>query len=202
MKRLIISSIGFVCLFLVVIGVCAGGAGTVDVFAGFNGYNYVCSIKNGEVMKYKAEFIPNGFIYIGGCPFTSEHIPAPVIFRSREQLDGYINKIIAEFKEREKDTQFPDGYIAQFKQSVLTQYAGYDAEFFTHSNLIAGIADRGSGSLRFKFDGVKINGDTMTISLSRNSPMIQTMDFVQWTMFLSVPKTNGVLNAVIELAGS
>ena len=200
MKKNIIAGICFVCLLAVLL---SAGAGTVNA-AGIRpgGNNHGLSFGGGGVMDYKAEFIPNGFVYFGGCPFTAEHVPAPVVFISREQLDGYINKIIAEFTAREKGTEFPDGYVRQFKQSVWEHYSRFDADFFAANNLIVGVADRGSGSLRFEFAGVKTDGNTMAIMINRHTPMIQTMDFISWTLLLSVPKSEsggGASGARIEI---
>jgi len=64
---------------------------------------------------------------------------------------------------------------------------------------IIAIVDQGSGRVSYKYDGHKIDGDKIIVTVLRDAPMIQTMDFVSWVLHLELDKEINVQTVQIVL---
>jgi len=84
-------------------------------------------------------------------------------------------------------------------KSVDKRVPQYDAKFFETHNLVIALVDQGSSRVDYKVEKTEIKDGELVAYVRRIAPMIQTMDFVSWLVYLEVPTSLGVTSARIEL---
>ncbi|MCL2587586.1 MAG: hypothetical protein FWE31_05145 [Firmicutes bacterium] len=130
-----------------------------------------------------------GWITISGMEhsvnFYRFYIDGWQVFRSVDDIERYIEKQMAEF--RQDDAIVFDEYFEGLEKSLRDQFIKFNEEFFRTHQLVVALIDQGSGSIQYTVDTVDFEDGKLTISILRKSPMIQTMDFVSTAVFLEIP---------------
>ncbi|MCL2375557.1 MAG: hypothetical protein FWC82_03440, partial [Firmicutes bacterium] len=75
-----------------------------------------------------------------------------------------------------------------------------DDKFFKDKILAIVLIDQGSGNVKYHFQNVELVDNNLTVHVVKDAPMIQTMDFVSWVMFLELDKATYKNVTSIELA--
>jgi len=130
-----------------------------------------------------------------GAYFVHEH--PYIILRSRVDLDNYISETMASMT---MDTaEVPQNYWKNVEKQVRGQYSRFDEAFFANNTLVVALIDQGSGSVRYAVQDVRLHGGELTVDVFRDSPMIQTMDFVSWILFLELEKPSFNKSTILNI---
>lgn len=142
----------------------------------------ILPIEANMVKNYNATFHKGG--YFNYVLESWENMP--VILRTVSDMNQYKNDLIDRIKNDE--AFYPADYLYRIENEIMAFYSCFDEAFFEHNNLVIALVDRGSGSLSFEIRELAMQGDTLVVSINRNSPMIQTMDYRMWVMMLEINK--------------
>ena len=136
---------------------------------------------SGNMQDFKATFKKGGFFGI----FQEPGDPTYFIIRTPQAMEAHIQSVMANFR---RDTAtVPDPYLQTLESQVRDFYAGYDDNFFEKNFLVVALVAQGSGSFRYSLESLNLTNQTLTINITHNAPMIQTMDFVATTLLLELP---------------
>jgi len=134
---------------------------------------------NGDIisnMNYKATIHK-------GAYFTLQPY---VILGTLSELENYVQQIMDDFK---KDTaEVSPDYLTTLENQVRESYAQYNQSFFERNILAIILVEQGSGNVSYQLESLFTDNDVLTVNVKKNAPMIQTMDFVSWVMFLELDK--------------
>lgn len=150
--------------------------------------------KGGVVGPYNATFHKNAWF----SSLLDENAPKYAVLRSSTDLENLVQNVMNNF--RADTATVPAGYWEETEQQIRQFYSRYTPEFFTKKDLIIALVDQGSGSVRYELTGLSLENGLLTIDVARHSPMVQTMDFVSWLVFLELDKGNVIdnVNVVLE----
>ena len=142
----------------------------------------------GEILDYKATFHKN--IYIGTGLTESSYI----ILKSADELEAYLQSIVTQLK---KDTAIvPKGYWESVEGQIREFYLHYNKNFFATNNLVIAAIDQGSSSVSYILQNLTVNDSLLTVNIKRSAPLVQTMDYITWAIFLELNKQNFSIAAV------
>jgi len=79
-------------------------------------------------------------------------------------------------------------------------YSRFDDEFFKDNVLVLALVDRGSSRVGYELGSLTVDNGTLNVNVIRNSPMIQTMDYVPWVMILELCNTNYANITSVEIS--
>ncbi|MCL2556504.1 MAG: hypothetical protein FWE03_05795 [Firmicutes bacterium] len=133
-----------------------------------------------DMRDYQAIFDRNGFALITEGQISSQ----PVVIDSRDELEVYIQKVINSFDWL---NDFPDNK-REIINAINAFYAEFDTNFFSTHRLVIAHIDSGSGSLSFNLNRLSLVNNTLVVNIDKNSPMVQTMDYINHILFLSVAR--------------
>lgn len=137
-------------------------------------------------------------IHKGGFFPQGAESGAYIILQTSSDLENYIEKLMTKF--RHDTAQVPKGYWDDFEKQVRAFYSQYNDDFFTSRTLVIALIDQGSGSVRYTLKDFEIKDGRLDIRINRDSPFIQTMDFVSWVLHLELCKSAGDFESVrVEL---
>ncbi|MCL2846257.1 MAG: hypothetical protein FWE38_01045 [Firmicutes bacterium] len=139
----------------------------------------------GNMENYNATIHRGGFFYENA------------VITTQAEMEMYIQKIMAEFLR--DDAIVPDGYWQQMESMVREFYGAFNEEFFTSQKLVIAMVDQGSGNVKYAAENLAVEDGVATITIRRDAPMIQTMDFVTWILLLEVPNTYTISQTVVNL---
>ena len=169
----------------------SGGATTAETSATID---FMGNVRN---TGYHATIHKGGFF---GSFIDDESNPY-VILREFDEITRYVDEIMTTFR---RDTAIvPDGYWESIEQNVREFHARYDEDFFKQNILVIAIVDRGSGNVSYDVENVRLDTEgIVTVDVNKKAPMIQTMDFVHWVLFLELDRAvyNDVTSINIELS--
>ena len=120
-----------------------------------------------------------------------------VVIKTLDELEAYVQKILDGFKNDTAIT--PDGYWEALEKQVRESYARYDQEFFKKNILVIALVDQGSGNVSYNLENIQNEDGKLTINVKRDAPMIQTMDFVSWVMFLELSNTCEISSVTVNI---
>ncbi|MCH5157447.1 MAG: hypothetical protein J1G02_06210 [Clostridiales bacterium] len=85
-----------------------------------------------------------------------------------------------------------DEYVASHEGDLFNVPAGergqYDAKFFETQALVMFITDGMSGSIKVSYEGYKLEGTELHVTVKELSPLIHTMDLKYNTLCAAVPQ--------------
>jgi|GEM_PF-3342654 len=188
MKKIIFLSVIFVILLTV--------SSALPYLGGSFSAESIKITKRGEtVTNYKAT-IEKGAFFPGLMGFE-ELKQRYVILKSHNDLEDFTTKIMNEFR---KDTaEVPDNYWATVEKQILESYARFDNDFFAQHTLVIALIDQGSGNVSYQVENVKIDHGKLKITIEKDAPMIQTMDFVSWVLLLELDNEYDYSSVKIKL---
>ena len=109
-----------------------------------------------------------------------------LIISSNDDLEAMFASVMAELKERETDTVLPNDFFENFEREMRANFRRFNSRFFHDSTLVIAHVDSGSGNVNYTLTNLTQTGGTLTATITRNSPPINTMDFVNFVMFLEL----------------
>ena len=135
-----------------------------------------------------------GVGYAGGMNFNATIEKGPyfmleqqyAIIRSVDDMERYVVDIMLNLLR--DDAEVPPGYWEGIESQLREQYARFDAAFFANRILVVALIEQGSGNVRYQVQGVELVDGELRVDVLRDAPLIQTMDFVSWVLFLELEK--------------
>ena len=94
-----------------------------------------------------------------------------VVFTNKAQFDEYVLN--------------HEGDLFNVSQS---QRASYDGKFFETQALVMFLTDGMSGSIKVSYEGYKLEGDALHVTVKELSPLIHTMDLRYNTLCAAIPQ--------------
>ena len=153
---------------------------SIAVIGVFTAYGLGLFVSDGVTGEYRnvpyhATFMPNAF-------FSGSY----VILRSTRDVDNHIGAIMEGFSHDSAPTTQD---LQHLRDQVRALYAPFTTTFFNTHTLVVALVDQGSGNVNYALHSLAMHHETLTINVDRNAPMIATMDFVSWVLFLELPNT-------------
>ena len=112
-----------------------------------------------------------GVIKNGGGTFNTTDSNRFVVFTSKAQLDEYVASHEGDFFNIPADAR-----------------ANYDAKFFETKALVMFLTDGMSGSIKVSYEGYKLQGNELHVTVKELSPPIHTMDLRYNTLCAAIPQ--------------
>jgi len=109
-----------------------------------------------------------------------------IIIRNYEELVTWVDEIIALAKQ--DDAIVPDGYWQSIEKQVQDFYSKYNKDFFIKHDLVIALVDQGSGSVQYEVADICVKDNILTLNVTRNAGLIQTMDFISRVAMVEVEK--------------
>ena len=97
-----------------------------------------------------------------------------------------------------------DEYVANHEGDLFNVPSGerakYDSKFFETQALVMFITDGMSGSIKVSYEGYKMDGSELHVTVKESSPQIHTMDLRYNTLCAAIPQelASGITKVVID----
>ena len=97
-----------------------------------------------------------------------------------------------------------DKYVASHEGDLFNvptdERAKYDAKFFETQALVLFLTDGMSGSIKVSYEGYKLDGSELHVTVKELSPLIHTMDLRYNTLCAAIPQeiASGITKVVID----
>lgn len=106
-----------------------------------------------------------------------------IVFVSKAQFDEYVAN-----------------HEGDFFNVAVSERAKYDGKFFETQALVMFLTDGMSGSIKVSYEGYKLEGSELHVTVKELSPPIHTMDLKYNTLCAAIPQSvaSGITKVVID----
>ena len=124
-------------------------------------------------------------IHKGGFFGLTQESPTKyLIFSNRAEIDKHIADMVVQI--RKDNATVPEGYFEGLEKQIQDTFQPYNNEFFKNKKLVVILLDSGAGNTKYEFKDATIQDNRLTVNVQKNMGLIQTMDYINWVMTLSV----------------